>query len=127
VTGGLPPGAQAGDLSEAAAMARILNDEMGVRVNWVEGQSKTTQENAHLSAALLMPEKITHVYLVSQYWHLPRAQWIFERAGFTVMPAPTGFESSPQWTPMDFYPSALQKTRQIWHELIGALWYRWRY
>jgi uncharacterized SAM-binding protein YcdF (DUF218 family) len=64
---------------------------------------------------------------VSQYWHLPRAQRVFEKAGFIVTPAPTGFESSAQWTPMDFYPSALQKTRQIWHELIGAVWYRWRY
>jgi uncharacterized SAM-binding protein YcdF (DUF218 family) len=127
VTGGLPPGAQAGDLSEAAVMARVLNDELGVRVSWVEGQSKTTQENATFSAQLLRDEKITYVYLVSQYWHLPRAQWIFEKAGFTVTPAPTGFESSTQRTPMDFYPSALQKTRQIWHELIGALWYRWRY
>jgi len=127
VTGGLPPGAHAGDLSEAAAMARVLNDELGVRVSWVEGQSKTTQENATFSAQLLRDEKITHVYLVSQYWHLPRAQWVFEKAGFTVTPAPTGFELSAQWTPMDFYPSALQKTRQIWHELIGAVWYRWRY
>jgi uncharacterized SAM-binding protein YcdF (DUF218 family) len=127
VTGGLSPGAQAGDLSEAAAMARVLNDELGVRVSWVEGQSKTTQENATFSAKLLRDEKISHVYLVSQYWHLPRAQWIFEKAGFTVIPAPTGFESSAHWTPMDFYPGALQKTRQIWHELIGALWYRWRY
>jgi uncharacterized SAM-binding protein YcdF (DUF218 family) len=127
VTGGLPPGAQAGDLSEAAAMARVLNDELGVRVSWIEGRSKTTQENATFSAKLLRDEKISHIYLVSQYWHLPRAQWIFEKAGFTVIPAPTGFESSAHWTPMDFYPGALQKTRQIWHELIGALWYRWRY
>ena len=127
VTGGLPPGAQAGDLSEAAAMARVLNDELGVRVSWVEGRSKTTQENAKFSANLLRDEKITHVYLVSQYWHLPRAQWIFEQEGLTVTPAPTGFESSAQWTPMDFYPRSLHNTRQIWHELIGVVWYRVRY
>jgi hypothetical protein len=69
VTGGLPPGAQAGDLSEAAAMARVLNDELGVRVSWIEGRSKTTQENATFSAKLLRDEKISHIYLVSQYYY----------------------------------------------------------
>lgn len=127
VSGGVPSGSRAEGPSEATVMARVLKNELGVEVGWVEGQSKTTQENAKFSANLLRDEKITHVYLVSQYWHLPRAQWIFEQEGLTVTPAPTGFESSAQWTPMDFYPSSLHNTRQIWHELIGAVWYRVRY
>jgi hypothetical protein len=36
-----------------------------------------------------------------------------------------GFYQKEQYTPLDFYPSneGFQRTRWIWHELLGSLWY----
>ena len=60
-------------------MAKVLQDELGVKVTWVEQQSTTTQENAKNSANILRKEGIQRVYLVTHYWHMPRSQAIFEK------------------------------------------------
>lgn len=77
--------------SEAAIMAQSLQDDFGVAVRWQEGLSRTTWENATLTAGILQPQGIKRVVLVTQAWHMPRARWSFEKAGFTVVGAPVGF------------------------------------
>jgi uncharacterized SAM-binding protein YcdF (DUF218 family) len=81
------------------------------------------------TAKLLKPEGIHHIYLVTQFWHMPRAQKIFEKQGFKVFPIAQGYQASQRYTPLDFYPSAqgITLTRQIWHESLGAVWYAIRY
>ena len=131
-TGGLPDArgeSQSIDQAEAAIMALVLKNEYGLSVKWIEDQSHTTQENAVYTAKLLKLEGIHHIYLVTQFWHMPRAQKIFEKQGFKVFPIAQGYQASQRYTPLDFYPSAqgITLTRQIWHEALGAVWYAIRY
>lgn len=127
VSGGQPDRILDTDQAEAWVMSRVLNQEFGLKVTWTEDQSNTTQENAFNSAKILKEQGIKHIYLVTHFWHMPRAIKIFEQYGLTVSPAPHGYETSPQWQPQDFYPQQLSKTREIWHEILGMVWYRIRY
>lgn len=124
VTGGAPTGGAA----EATLMRSVLEGEFGVPVRWIEDRSDNTRENALRSAALLKPDGITRVYLVSHAWHLKRAMPEFERAGLAVIPAGTGYSRSTALQPMDFVPSAkgLQDSYFALHEGIGLIWYRMR-
>lgn len=124
VTGGKPDG---GALSEAETMRRVLVEEFGVPVRWMEGVSINTRENTRLSAELLKRDGITQVLLVTHAWHMPRATRTFTASGLAVLPAPTSFQQ-PSIAPLDFVPQAggLMSSRLALHEWIGMLWYRLR-
>lgn len=112
--------------SEAAIMARSLQRDYVANVRWQEGGSRTTWENARLTAALLKPLGIDHIVLVTSAFHMRRSQAVFEHAGFTVLPAPTDF-SDFRYFPlaMQLAPnaSALLYSRMALHEYIGMGWY----
>lgn len=129
VSGGAPDRATKGDLSDAQVMATVLEKELGVFVRWQEDQSNTTQENATLSAPILRKNDIQTVFLVTNGWHMPRAQKAFTKEGFAVIPVPLGFERTNHLTPLDYFPSkaGFGLTRHIWHEVLGIWWYRLRY
>jgi len=127
VTGGSPDRTDPTNLPEGQLMAMVLAAELGVRARWIEDQSNTTQENAQFSVKILDKEQIRQVYLVTHFWHLPRAQRIFEQYGVKVIPVPIGFHEEKKFTPMDFLPRDGQTSQQLWHELIGHLWYRLKY
>jgi uncharacterized SAM-binding protein YcdF (DUF218 family) len=116
-------------VSEGALMKAALEADFAVPVAWNEDRSRTTWENALYTARLLRPEKLTTIVVVTQAWHLPRALWSFERAGFKALPWP-----APRTVPRlgrvgDFLPSigALHDTFYALHEIIGGLYYRLRY
>jgi uncharacterized SAM-binding protein YcdF (DUF218 family) len=75
---------------------------------------------------MLKQEGITHIYLVTHFWHMPRAQGVFEKYGLKVTPAPMDFYQRDQFHPLDFYPSTagIERTRFIWCEVLGLIWYR---
>jgi uncharacterized SAM-binding protein YcdF (DUF218 family) len=125
VTGGSPDRSRQEDLSEGQLMAKVLQDELGVKVTWIEQQSNTTQENAKYSAEILRKEGIQTIYLVTHFWHMPRSQVIFEKQGLKVQPIPVGFNQLEHFTPLDYMPNnkGYALTRQIWHELLGQVWY----
>ncbi len=125
LTGGAPARKDAKDLSEAKVMSMVLKEELGIDARWLEEQSNTTQENALQSAQILKKEGIKTIYLVTHFWHMPRAKVQFEKQGLKVIEAPMGFYQKEQYTPMDFCPSSegMERSRWIWHELLGALWY----
>ncbi|MBU3542224.1 YdcF family protein [Polynucleobacter sp. MWH-Loch1C5] len=127
VTGGAPDRTEPTDLAEAVVMAKILQKEYGLEARWVEGQSATTQENAAYSAKLLQQDQMQKILLVTHFWHMPRAKKIFEQYGLQVLAAPHGFNPVKHYTPLDFYPGSIEKTRQIWHEILGQFWYYIRY
>ena len=127
VTGGAPDKSSEQDLPEANVMAWVLEKEYGLKVRWQETQSQTTQENAQLSAAILKKEAISCVILVTDYWHMPRASWVFNKAGLKVLAHPVGYHAESVKNPLSYYPNQLKEVREIWHELLGALWYRLRY
>lgn len=124
VTGGTPDQVEANEFSEAELMAKVLQDELHVFAKWLETQSNTTQENARLTSKMLKKENIHEIYLVTHFWHMPRAKIFFEQEGFKVIEAPMGFYQKDQFNALDFYPSsvAIQRIRWIWRESLGLLW-----
>ncbi len=81
--------------SEASLMAESLREDFGVQPRWLEEYSVNTAENARNAAILLRRAGIERIVLVTQAAHMPRARRYFEAEGLTVIPAPTGFQSSP--------------------------------
>jgi len=115
---------------EAQLMARALRRDFGIPVRWLEQQSRDTYGNARHSAALLRPEGIDTIALVTHAVHMRRARRAFEHAGLQVVPAPTYFltAAGEPLTGYDFIPSsdAFLASRYVLHERLGALWYRLR-
>jgi uncharacterized SAM-binding protein YcdF (DUF218 family) len=126
VTGGSPEGSLVG---EGQLMKVVLQQDFQVPVQWVEQRSNNTLENARLSYRLLKPAGIERVYVVTHAWHMPRARLAFERAGFSVIPAPTGFATRFELTVSDFLPrvEALQDSSRFFHEIAGIVWYYVRF
>jgi uncharacterized SAM-binding protein YcdF (DUF218 family) len=122
-SGGSPEGAREG---EAIRMRAALVRDFQVPVEWIEGGSRTTLENARYSRAILAPAGVDTIYLVTHAWHMPRAKLAFERTGFTVIAAPTGYATRWRLTVLAFAPDAraLLKSSRFFHEAIGAAWYR---
>jgi uncharacterized SAM-binding protein YcdF (DUF218 family) len=75
VTGG---GAYVGH-SEAEVMKQVLEDEFHATVDFFEDRSKTTKENAEYSLKILREEGIKSIFLVSNSWHLKRADVLFNQ------------------------------------------------
>lgn len=122
VTGGA---LQSGQRPEAELMAESLRDDFAVPVRWMEPLARTTRENAELSAGHLHALGLRRIVLVSHAGHLPRALADFERAGFSVLPAPTQFtpdaaslSAIERWTPQH---EALGDSRRALHEWLGLL------
>jgi uncharacterized SAM-binding protein YcdF (DUF218 family) len=118
VTGGAPFGGN----PEAEIMAVSIREDFGASVRWIESKSRDTSENAEFSAAILKQFGITHIALVSQAWHLPRAITHFENAGLKVLPAPTGFNAEPEISLEQFLPqaSALSASSRAIQEWLGV-------
>jgi uncharacterized SAM-binding protein YcdF (DUF218 family) len=92
--------------TEADYMLAVLRDEFGVTPRWVERDSRTTHENATLSAPLLRADGIERVLLVTSSFHFRRALPQFEAAGISVIPAPTDFQGRRPFTAAQLVPSA---------------------
>ncbi|MHA6495235.1 YdcF family protein [Pseudomonas borbori] len=112
--------------SEAALMADVLARDYGLEVRWQEARSRTTWENAINSAEILPGDK-TRVLLVTQAWHMPRARWSYEQAGFQVLSAPMGFLGVANGRPAGGW---LPESQAVWqsglliNEAIGLLAYK---
>ncbi|GLK91846.1 YdcF family protein [Pseudomonas turukhanskensis] len=123
ISGGSPFGEP---VSEAALMADVMSQDFGVPVRWQEGQSKTTWENAQLSASILHAAGIQRVVLVTQAAHMPRSRWCFEQAGLQVVSAPVGFISVPNQRPLGGW---LPESKSVWqtglllNEVAGQIAY----
>lgn len=92
--------------SEGAVARRVLEQEYGIGPKWVDDRSRDTAENARNMAVLLLPQGVRRITLVTEAWHMQRAADEFRRAGFEVLPAPTGFPG-PQARPLlEWLPSA---------------------
>lgn len=111
--------------SEAALMADSMKRDYGLEIRWLEEQSRTTWENASLSAELLQPQGVRRVVLVTQAWHMSRARWCFEQAGFEVITAPMGYLSAGYERPLGGWlpeSRAIWQSSQLLNEALG-LWF----
>lgn len=111
--------------SVAELMRRVAVDEFGVQVAWVDGDARTTWENATGSKALLAAAGIERVYLVSHAYHLPRGRACFEAVGLEVVAAPTGHAAPCELTLDAFVPSrkGVRDASMAVHEWIGRIYY----
>ena len=111
---GIPP--------EAQAAERTLQ-EFGVRLRWSDPRSRDTAESARELRKLLAADGVSRIALVTDAWHMPRSVLEFGRAGFEVVPAPTGFPAPQNRALVEWLPSAagLSLSRQVLREALG-LW-----
>ncbi|RJG02701.1 YdcF family protein [Noviherbaspirillum sedimenti] len=123
VSGGSPDGTAEG---EAVLMARVLRDELGVPVRWVEDASDNTAQNAQFSARILRAAGVRKIVLVTDALHMPRARRAFEQHGMTVLAAPTVFASHKSTSFNSWLPNiqALDLSYYALHEWLGLLWYQ---
>ncbi|HEV8585503.1 MAG TPA: YdcF family protein [Methylomirabilota bacterium] len=114
------PAARPGGPVEADARAQIARD-MGVPPAAIltVRTAQTTREEAVAIAALLGPRGVRRVLLVTDSEHMPRAQRLFVRAGFEVLPAPVFEFYDVAATPED----RLALTRSGLQELAARVYY----
>jgi uncharacterized SAM-binding protein YcdF (DUF218 family) len=129
----------AGDYSEArltfcglgAASKNLIERlaDFGVdpsRIN-IEGQSRTTFEDALYSAELLKPNPSERWLLVTAAMHMPRAVGCFRVAGFQVEACPVEFTTRGRSSPFSPFatgsPALIQLDRAA-KEWIGLIAYR---
>lgn len=115
---------------EAPAMASTLIQDFGIYAKWQEPHSQNTDQNASLTAAMLLPQGIKKVVLVTDAWHMGRGKLAFEHYGFEALAAATDF-------PLSFYakePALLQPKAALFlmnvygvSECLGHVQYRLRY
>lgn len=111
-------------ISEAETMQIFLRD-LGVpdEAMLLEDQSRTTEENASLTAGLLRERGVSRILLVTSATHMPRARAWFEAHSLEVVPAPTDYSPSSRtyWT--DWLPSgdALGDSGRALKEYVGRL------
>jgi len=121
VTGGPDP--------ELTAVMREVLESEGIPAAMIrtESRSHSTYENAAFTAALLLPAGLRRIALVTEAYHMPRADACFRKQGFFVVAAPFCYRTLefrhvrdwlvPSWRPLLFNDEAL-------HEYVGLVWYR---
>ncbi|MDP2809086.1 MAG: YdcF family protein [Rhodocyclaceae bacterium] len=118
-------GAVKGYVTEASLMAEVLKEDFGITPRWREERSLDTAGNARFTATLLKPQKIHRIVLVTHAAHMRRARTEFEKQGFEVFPAPTGFlsDTSEGNEFLDFLPGATAAYSGWYalHEWVGIL------
>ncbi len=109
-TGGLPGRATR---TEADACAELLRDR-GVPAAAIveEGRSRSTEENALEARAVMQRYGWQTAVLVTDAFHLFRANWIFQSRGLHVFPSPAGE------TP----PNILELAVSVLRELAAFHW-----
>ncbi len=126
-TGGTPRGERT---PIGVMMAETLAASFGITPRWVEPGAVNTYANATLSAAILHPEKIRKVFLITHAWHMRRATAAFEAVGFEVVPAPINTATLPaafSFTHLVPSAGALGASAIAFYEWIGLAWYRVAY
>lgn len=113
--------------AEAEIAARIAEREFGRPLKWIETESRDTRENALRTVALLEPQGIDKIVLVTHGYHMPRALRNFQRAAegrkISIVPAPMGMSPSGRLRAADWLPTAagFEGTRLVLHEWLGRL------
>ena len=125
-SGGLGHGVTPGP-SEAEIASRVAEREFNRPLRWQEGASRDTRENALRTVALLQPQGIEKIVLVTDALHMPRALANFERAAegqhIRLVAAPMNASAAGPLTARYWQPS-LQGYEEVWlacHEALGRL------
>jgi uncharacterized SAM-binding protein YcdF (DUF218 family) len=106
---------------EADVARSVLRDEYGLELRWSDSQSRDTAENAKLMAAAMRWMWSARIALVTHAWHMPRAIAAYQKAGFQVTPAPTGFAAPRERELLEWMPSVhgLDLSRSVLREWLA--------
>jgi uncharacterized SAM-binding protein YcdF (DUF218 family) len=109
---------------EAQIAAQIAASEFGRPLKWIEDSSRDTHENAARTIALLKPQGIRQIVLVTHGYHMPRALRNFEQAAggeIRIEAAPMGMARRGDLPALNWMPTSdgFQDVRSILRELIG--------
>ncbi|MBI3562106.1 MAG: YdcF family protein [Gammaproteobacteria bacterium] len=118
------------DEAEAIIIKRIIEQDYHGTVRWAESHSRNTYENAEFSYAILHKAGISKIILVTHALHMRRSLEVFEKAGFSVIPAPVGYHllsHEPWYIQLAPQESSLHNMAELFHEWLGRVWYRLRY
>lgn len=111
-----------------ADVAKQVLAGLGVPVDKMvfEGLSRNTRENATMSADLVHPQPEQTWLLVTSAFHMPRALLTFRKAGWNVVPAPTGYLTSGDFSTRLQFNLGEHLMEMAWagHEYFGLLAYR---
>ncbi len=107
-------------------MKKLLED-IGAPAKTLETEDRSTRtySNSTESARILKPQGVTRILLVSHPNHMRRAKWTFEKAGFTVYPAPIPWDRLPG-KGENFNMGRIGLIRSVLHEYGGLVLYWWR-
>ena len=127
-SGGVGFGAEPGP-GEAEVAARIASQQFGLALRWTEDLSRDTNENAIRTLALLAPQGIEHIVVVTHDFHMPRALANFARAKrdanlqIEIQAAPMGMRADGPTSLGDWLPSraGFVLTDLVLHEWLGRL------
>lgn len=96
--------------------AKAVADMLAARRSDGSGDPRVEASGAH-----------PRVALVTSASHMPRAVYLFERAGVPVAPMPTDYRGVPGgYSPWNLFPGAgaLRNTERAWYEYMGLAWAR---
>ncbi|GBU21118.1 hypothetical protein R80B4_01007 [Fibrobacteres bacterium R8-0-B4] len=131
LTGGFVGQIENVEASEANCMFELLSEHFGVDSADVifENMAQNTRDNARYTRETLTAAGLgLDIILVTSAYHMPRSAAVFEKAGFTVTPAPAGyfadrnFSRKPlMWLPG---PAALFESSIALREYLGMAVYK---
>ena len=117
--------------AEAVRMAEVARSEWNLPLRWTETASSDTHENAVNTVALLRPDGIRELVVVTQGWHMPRALREFGAAtaaagggpAVRVTAAPIGQARDDGSPLLDWLPSGKGALRmhEVLHEVVAGL------
>jgi uncharacterized SAM-binding protein YcdF (DUF218 family) len=115
----LPGGLGSGINSEAELLKKYLKNIIDIKRYVIAGKSDTTFENIKTLMPLL--NKQHPYYLVTSYWHMPRAKRVADKLSLITCPMMTINKIS--WSLIPSF-EAHWHTKAAIHEWLGLAWYR---
>lgn len=106
---------------EAQVARDFLHDDYGLDLRWSDSSSRDTAEGARMLQQEMRRDHIERIALVTHASHMPRSVAAFEKAGFQVVAAPTGFAQAHGRALIEWLPSTegLTLSRAVLHEWLG--------
>jgi uncharacterized SAM-binding protein YcdF (DUF218 family) len=109
----------------APAMTDQFKSSFGIEPKWTDITADDTWGNAIDSMKTLQQAHIHSVYLVTDGWHMARAEIAFQAVGLDITPYPVLIDRNRGFDASDLIPrpECLLSTYYAFHEWIGLLWY----
>jgi uncharacterized SAM-binding protein YcdF (DUF218 family) len=119
--------------AEADIMAGIAAEDFGRPLRWREAASRDTRENAANTVALLAPQGVREIVVVTHGWHMPRALRDFRAAAaarasastpaLAIRAAPMGLAPPAERLLLDWMPSGTGalRVRVVLREVLASL------